>query len=179
MSKHGLKLHPTDQFSQGPTAGQAAVQDMTSNVNSRHENTSKDGTLSSSSLSTLSYPTQHAAPDDLIPPLILAQITTCATATNEFLRQFWSALYPPPPPTDSLSLGTLTTAQRETKIIKMAGYIARTREKVGAVILTAQHAGVELSVVETVSIGVAFWHQNWDSRYGRVFLGIRSAFGRC
>lgn len=36
-------------------------------------------------------------------------------------------------------------------MIKMIGYIARTHEKVGAVILTAQHAGVELKVVETVS----------------------------
>lgn len=88
---------------------------------------------------------------DDIPPYILQQITSCATATNEFLRQFWKALYPAPPQESGSTLSTLTPAQREAKMIKMIGYIARTHEKVGAVILTAQHAGVELKVVETVS----------------------------
>lgn len=77
-------------------------------------------------------------------------MSSCATATNEFLRQFWTALYPPVQEGPVLALPTQT--QREAKIIKMAGYIGRTREKVTAIMLSAQHAGVELHVMETVSI---------------------------
>lgn len=35
---------------------------------------------------------------------------------------------------------------------KMISYIARTHEKVNAIKLTGQHAGVDLQVMETVSI---------------------------
>ncbi|TFL01569.1 hypothetical protein BDV98DRAFT_612465 [Pterulicium gracile] len=85
-----------------------------------------------------------------IPEPILRQMTTCQTAANEFLRQFWSAMYPPR--SDALqSAGgaPASAAQRATKVAKMAGYLARTPEKVEALVQRARADGVDSERVRT------------------------------
>ncbi|KAF8304970.1 hypothetical protein DL93DRAFT_2089951, partial [Clavulina sp. PMI_390] len=119
------------KYQQPPGAGDAALNDMTSNVNARQNTNSRK---------------------DELPAPILAQVVSCATSTNEFLRQFWSAAYPPIDSGAGAPLVVLTPAQREAKMTKMAGHIAKARERIGAVVLAAQHAGVELSVVQAVSL---------------------------
>jgi transcription initiation factor TFIIH subunit 1 len=75
-------------------------------------------------------------------------MTTCQTAANEFLRQFWSATYPPP--VDSSILSIATPTQRAAKAAKMIGYLAKTSEKVEALLRMAQQHGVDGSRVEQV-----------------------------
>jgi transcription initiation factor TFIIH subunit 1 len=72
---------------------------------------------------------------------------TCQTAANEFLRQFWTATYPPI--TDGPSLST--PAQRAAKASKMVGYLSKTPEKVAAIVQTAQQQGLDAARVEVVS----------------------------
>lgn len=76
-------------------------------------------------------------------------MTTCQTAANEFLRQFWLATYPPP--SDIETVIAATPAQRATKAAKMIGYIAKTQEKVAALVQVAAHHGIDASRVEVVS----------------------------
>jgi len=78
------------------------------------------------------------------PPQLFRQLTTCQTAANEFLRQFWTSIYPPPSdlPTSTSTL-TSTAAQRSAKAAKMAGYLSKTHEKVDALIRAAMLEGVE------------------------------------
>ncbi|KAL4080260.1 hypothetical protein V8B97DRAFT_1931212 [Scleroderma yunnanense] len=84
-----------------------------------------------------------------LPPVLFRQLTTCQTAANEFLRQFWSATYPPP--TDGPSTSFFhSPAQRAAKTAKMASYLSGTREKVDALVRTAQVEGVDGVVVEVV-----------------------------
>ena len=75
-------------------------------------------------------------------------MTTCQTAANEFLRQFWSATYPPP--AEFQTVAVTTPAQRATKAAKMISYISKTPEKVQAIVQTAQQHGIDPSRVETV-----------------------------
>jgi len=81
-----------------------------------------------------------------IPDGLFRQMTTCQTAANEFLRQFWLAVYPP--------LGEVqiaapaTPAQRATKSAKMIGYISKTHEKVYALVQIAQQHGIDRTRVE-------------------------------
>lgn len=76
-------------------------------------------------------------------------MTTCQTAANEFLRQFWSATYPPP--AEFQSVAVTSPAQRAAKAAKMIGYISKMHEKVQAIIQIAQQHGIDPSRVETVS----------------------------
>lgn len=87
-------------------------------------------------------------PDD-IPDGFFRQLTTCQTAANEFLRQFWSATYPLPVDSQSI-LSIATPAQRAAKAAKMIGYLAKTSEKVDSLVRLAQQHGVDGSRVETV-----------------------------
>lgn len=86
----------------------------------------------------------------------MQQITTLAAATNEFLRQFWSALHPPSVDDSragvSKSLATATAAQREVKMTKMIGYLRMTQDKVQIIYDAAPHAGVEIGRLQAVSI---------------------------
>lgn len=82
-------------------------------------------------------------------------MTTCQTAANEFLRQFWSATYPPPVDPQSV-LSIATPAQRAAKAAKMVGYLAKTSEKVGALVRMAQQHGLDGSRVETARV-VLLW----------------------
>ncbi|KAH9083858.1 hypothetical protein EDB83DRAFT_2512159 [Lactarius deliciosus] len=62
-----------------------------------------------------------------IPEEIFGQMRTCQTAANEFLRQFWSAIYPPVG--ESTLGGTTTLVQKTAKATRMAGYLTKTSEK--------------------------------------------------
>ncbi len=73
---------------------------------------------------------------------------TCQTAANEFLRQYWSAIYPP---SDAQTLGISTPAQKAAKAAKMIGYLASTQEKVDAIVKAASSAGAEPAKIEVVS----------------------------
>ncbi|KAG5353502.1 hypothetical protein C0989_006316 [Termitomyces sp. Mn162] len=126
-------------------AGDAALFSMTQNVSARLAVQTRK---SPSSLSRLcSFITLDI---DDIPDGLFRQMTTCQTAANEFLRQFWSAMYPPP--MDVQSVNTATPAQRATKAAKMIGYVAKTREKVAALVNVARMHGVDPTRVESVCV---------------------------
>jgi len=82
-----------------------------------------------------------------IPDGLFRQMTTCQTAANEFLRQYWSTIHPP---LVDLPVVTLPTpAQRAAKATKMIAYLAKTREKVEPLVKIAQQHGVDPSRIET------------------------------
>ncbi|KII92831.1 hypothetical protein PLICRDRAFT_89359 [Plicaturopsis crispa FD-325 SS-3] len=106
-------------------AGDAALLSMTQNVAARLDvNTKKSD----------------------IPVALFSQLTTCQTAANEFLRQFWSTIYPPP--TELQTLAVATPAQKAAKAARMIGYLSKTHEKVDALIRAAQSEGVDPARVE-------------------------------
>lgn len=76
-------------------------------------------------------------------------MTTCQTAANEFLRQFWLATYPQAG--DIPAVASATPAQRATKAAKMISYISKTPEKVHALVQVAQQHGIDPTRVEAVS----------------------------
>lgn len=84
-----------------------------------------------------------------IPEEIFRQMRTCQTAANEFLRQFWTAIYPPVGETTTLG-GSTTLAQKTAKATRMAGYLAKTPEKVAAIIRAAEMTGVDRTRVQIV-----------------------------
>ena len=86
-----------------------------------------------------------------IPEEIFGQMRTCQTAANEFLRQFWSAIYPPVGETLG---GPTTLAQKTAKATRMAGYLTKTPEKVAAIIKAAEMAGVDRARVQIVCLSV-------------------------
>lgn len=102
-------------------AGDAALISMTKNVSSRSDVKNKKNT---------------------IPEPLLRQLTTCQTAANEFLRQFWSAVFPQQSG-DGKTASAATPAQREAKAAKMIGYIMKTPEKAEALIVTAPKYGAD------------------------------------
>ncbi|CCM01145.1 uncharacterized protein FIBRA_03193 [Fibroporia radiculosa] len=124
-------------------AGEEALIAMTENVSARLEVKMK----------------KHDMPEGLF-----RQMTTCQTAANEFLRQFWLSVYPPA--TEGQTLAMPTPAQRTAKATKMAGYLSKTPSKVTALIETARREGVDPSRVEVamqpaldaVDRALAFWH---------------------
>ena len=75
-------------------------------------------------------------------------MTTCQTAANEFLRQFWASIYIPT--SEGRTLAPSTPAQRQIRAKKMAGYLAKTPEKIDAIIRTARNRGIEAQKVEIV-----------------------------
>jgi transcription initiation factor TFIIH subunit 1 len=79
----------------------------------------------------------------------MRQMTSCQTAANEFLRQYWSSVYPPS--SDVQTAAVMTPAQRSAKGLKMIGYLSRTQEKVDALIKTAQKEGVDHERVREAS----------------------------
>ncbi|RXW25036.1 hypothetical protein EST38_g827 [Candolleomyces aberdarensis] len=81
-----------------------------------------------------------------IPAGLFREMTTCQTAANEFLRQYWSATLPQPP--ELQTAATATPAQRASKAVKMIGYLSKTPEKVQALVDTATASGLDASRVE-------------------------------
>lgn len=76
-------------------------------------------------------------------------MTTCQTAANEFLRQFWLSIYPPV--MEGQTLSTATPAQKAAKAAKMASYLDKTHEKVDALVHAAGAEGVDPARVRVVS----------------------------
>lgn len=70
------------------------------------------------------------------------------TATNEYLRQFWSAALPPAPNVQVLS--ALSKEDREAKVEKMVGYLRGTGDKVRALIELAGREGADVDKVNVV-----------------------------
>ncbi|KAI0768370.1 hypothetical protein BC629DRAFT_1535963 [Irpex lacteus] len=98
-----------------------------------------------------------------IPESLFRQMRTCQTAANEFLRQFWLAIYPPPADTQILSAST--PAQKAQKATKMIGYLERTPEKVEAIVIAARKEGFDpvrvqtamKPVLDAVDKAITFW----------------------
>ena len=72
---------------------------------------------------------------------------SCHTAANEFLRQFWSSVFPPP--SDGNVLAVPSAAQRATKAAKMAGYLIKFPEKIEAIVESAKQMSVDAAKIET------------------------------
>lgn len=68
-------------------------------------------------------------------------MTSLQTTTSEFLRQFWSAIEPPPPEQGILSASS--PEQRQARAEKMVGYLGKTQEKVNVIVQKARSAGVD------------------------------------
>ena len=83
----------------------------------------------------------------------MRQMSTCQTAANEFLRHYWHSIFPPPSQA-SLPLTETIKSQRAAKAAKMAGYLASTHEKVGAIVKAAPYEKVDPKRVELVSMKV-------------------------
>ncbi|KAJ7680559.1 hypothetical protein DFH06DRAFT_1163498 [Mycena polygramma] len=82
-----------------------------------------------------------------IPDALFRQMTICQTATNEFLRQFWSSMYPPAAEVQVVAVAT--PAQRAAKAAKMIGYLSKTQEKVDALVYMGPQHNVDPSRIET------------------------------
>ncbi|KIY74448.1 hypothetical protein CYLTODRAFT_416282, partial [Cylindrobasidium torrendii FP15055 ss-10] len=81
-----------------------------------------------------------------IPEAFFSQMRTCQTAANEFLRQFWAAMAPP---VTEAVLAPQTPAQRVAKAAKMAAYLARTHEKVSALVAAGMAQGIDPQKIQT------------------------------
>ena len=103
-----------------------------------------------------------------IPEDIFRQMRTCQTAANEFLRQFWSAVYPPVGETLG---GPTTLAQKTAKATRMAGYLTKTPEKVAAIIKAAEMAGVDRGRVQIVCLSVLSFR--WQLSMVKCFQGMQ------
>ncbi|KAI0745821.1 hypothetical protein C8Q76DRAFT_606536 [Earliella scabrosa] len=98
-----------------------------------------------------------------IPETLFRQMTTCQTAANEFLRQFWLAIYPPA--NESQALSVATPAQKAAKAAKMIAYLGKTQEKVEALVGVAHQEGVDPArvqvamkpILDAVDKALAFW----------------------
>jgi len=86
---------------------------------------------------------------DIIPENILRQLASCQTAANEFLRQYWLSVFPSPQ--DSAGLSS-TAASRAAKASKMIMYLTTTHERVDAIVKDAVNGGLDVIVLENVSI---------------------------
>lgn len=84
---------------------------------------------------------------DEIPKELFEQMTNRQTATNEFLRQFWMSMHPPPASKGAL---VLTPAQRTAKIAKMIVYLSKTHEQVEA--LVHPRYGLDSVMAQTVCV---------------------------
>ncbi|KAH9485121.1 General transcription and DNA repair factor IIH subunit tfb1 [Psilocybe cubensis] len=81
-----------------------------------------------------------------IPDGLFRQMTSCQTAANEFLRQFWLATYPPAGELQTVAVAT--PQQRAAKQAKMIGYISKTPERVNALVQVAKQYGIDANRVE-------------------------------
>ncbi|KAF7321699.1 hypothetical protein MKEN_00691300 [Mycena kentingensis (nom. inval.)] len=101
-----------------------------------------------------------------IPDALFRQMTICQAAANEFLRQFWTAMYPLSAEAQVATIPAQSPQQRAAKAAKMAGYLAKTQEKVDALVyMGPQHhvdpKRIEMAmkpVVDAVNRALAF-HQ--------------------
>jgi transcription initiation factor TFIIH subunit 1 len=75
-------------------------------------------------------------------------MTTCQTAGNEFLRQFWTAVYPPA--SDLQTLATASPMHKAAKADRMADYLSRTPAKIDALVQAGREEGVDPTRVQLV-----------------------------
>lgn len=129
------------------SAVDAALSSMTKNVSARLDVKSRKSEFTGA----YAFPSLNLVDD--IPESFFRQMTSCQTAANEFLRQFWSATYPPM--SEAQNIAVATTAQRAAKATRMIGYLSKTHEKVGALLRTAQQQGLDHNRIEAVSITMA------------------------
>ena len=93
--------------------------------------------------------------DDSIPEEILGQMRACQSAANAFLRELWSAVYPPTGGETQTVGGPIspTLAQKTANATHiMAGCLTQRPEKVAAVISVAETAGVDRGRVQIVCL---------------------------
>lgn len=76
------------------------------------------------------------------------EMTALQTATAEFLRQFWSAVFPPPPEQGLLSVAS--PEELATRADKMVKYLGKTRGKVGGLANKASDIGMNPGRIEAV-----------------------------
>ena len=84
-----------------------------------------------------------------IPDALLRQMTTCQTAGNEFLRQFWSAVYPAASDLQTLAAAA-SPAHKAAKVDRMADYLSRTPAKVDSLVHMARQEGADPVRVQVV-----------------------------
>lgn len=72
---------------------------------------------------------------------------TCQTAGNEFLRQFWSAIYPS---AFEVQRQSAPPVYKEAKADRMVEYIARTPAKIEALVQEARASGADPERVQSV-----------------------------
>ncbi|KZV74443.1 hypothetical protein PENSPDRAFT_732338 [Peniophora sp. CONT] len=97
---------------------------------------------------------------DDIPETLFSQMRSVQTAANEFLRQFWSAIYP-----SARELAPQTPAQKAQKAARMAGFLVKTPDKINALAREAAATNVDRRKVEVamqpvldaVNHALAFW----------------------
>lgn len=77
-------------------------------------------------------------------------MTSLQTATAEFLRQFWSAVYRPPPEQGLLSVAS--PQQLATRAEKMAHYLAKTQDKVSVLVEKGAQLGMDARRINAVRI---------------------------
>ncbi|KAL1743376.1 hypothetical protein HDZ31DRAFT_83465 [Schizophyllum fasciatum] len=119
----------------------ASVQDWSSSLaNIRIVRGPSDAALVSMTQNVMQRLTVKAQKNDF-PPDLFRQMASCQTAANEFLRQFWGALYPRAG--DQSAPTSANPAQRAAKAAKMAGFLARTPEKVDALVRQAEEMGAD------------------------------------
>lgn len=124
-------------------AAVVAIASMTQNVAARLEVKKKNGKCGTCISIYVSECTAVEIPESL-----LKQMTTCQTAGNEFLRQFWSAVYPPA--SDLQTLATASPMHKAAKIDRMADYLSRTPVKVDALVQMARQESVDPVRVQVV-----------------------------
>ncbi|KAF7361667.1 hypothetical protein MVEN_00510100 [Mycena venus] len=81
-----------------------------------------------------------------IPEGLFRQMMICQTATNEFLRQFWSSMYPPAAEVQVVAVAT--PQQRAAKAAKMIGYLSKTQEKIDALVYMGPQNNVDPTRIE-------------------------------
>lgn len=103
-----------------------------------------------------------SVPKDDIPEGLFRQLTTCQTAANEFLRQFWLSIYPPV--TEGQILSAASPAQKAAKAAKMIGYLGKTHEKVDALVIAARREGVDPARIQVVCLFpfLEYWSSESD-----------------
>ncbi|CDZ98159.1 RNA polymerase II transcription initiation/nucleotide excision repair factor TFIIH, subunit TFB1 [Phaffia rhodozyma] len=111
-----------------------------------------------------------------IPPILLKKTTTFHSTINEFLRQFWQAILPPPPSSSYLAnssgpgqghgggrIGsTKTPAEKQAKVIKMIKWLGEVEERVQALVIEAGEEGTKVRLaltptVESVEKALSFY----------------------
>lgn len=94
----------------------------------------------------------------------MASLTSLHSATDEFLRHFWTAVLPPRPNDYSAAAGTATPEQKAAKAQRMLGYLDKTEERVRKV--------VELAVEE---VGDGMGRKEVEDRVGEAVEGVLKA----